>query len=119
MKDNASFVEGLLRVVPELRPVYDRHLADNDTLLPHVFMGDVTRFAVAETADATGQAALARLMGYLEDGLKGGGEEVKELISASFVENLLGEKAALQRLKSLMGPSLTKKVEAICGRDPI
>ena len=48
MTNPVSFVEELLRVVPELQPAYDAHLNDNTTLLPHVFMGDLTRFVIAD-----------------------------------------------------------------------
>jgi hypothetical protein len=41
-----TFVGRLLQVLPELKSTYEQHLADNDLLLPHVFMGDVTRFVI-------------------------------------------------------------------------
>ena len=39
-----QFIEYVLAKVPQLRAVHSEHLKDNDELLPHVFMGDVTRF---------------------------------------------------------------------------
>ena len=47
-----AFVHDLLRAAPELKPILDEHLAANDTLLPHVIMADVVRFAVAEMQPA-------------------------------------------------------------------
>lgn len=108
-KNTASFVETLLRLVPELRTVYDAHIKDNDTLLPHVFMGDVTRFAISQANKATSREALDRLMGHMEEGLKNGSEEVKELIVVSFVENLI-ETGTLKALHLFMGPNLKKEV---------
>lgn len=110
-----SFIEELLRVVPELRPAYETHVADNATLLPHVFMGDVARFVVAESANNERPLTIVHLFDFLENVLTHGSEEVHELIAASFVENLIGETKALQLLKVLMGPNLKKQVEAICG----
>ena len=45
----AHFVEHLLSKFPDLQPIDDSHMADNGELLPHVFMGSVTRFVVAST----------------------------------------------------------------------
>jgi hypothetical protein len=116
MSASASFIEELLRRVPDLSPIYEEHLADNDGLLPHVFMGDVTRFAIASADERPRQSSVSTLFGYLEEGLRSGSGEVKELIRASFVENLIGETAALMVLKPLMGQELKTEVERICGQ---
>lgn len=115
MITNAPFIEELLRRVPDLKPIYDEHLTDNDTLLPHVFMGDVVRFAIAEVENPRSRASISTLLEYMEDGLRIGREEVKELIIGSFVENLIGEVKALKVLKPLMGPTLKTQVGRICG----
>lgn len=115
MKTAKSFVEELLQLVPELKPAYTEHIADNDALLPHVFFGDVTRFAIAEANKCQGPSALIRLLDQMESGLRTGSEEVGELIAVSFVENLCGEEDALKRLRPLMGSRLNQQVKAICG----
>lgn len=109
------FIEELLDAVPELRALYEEHMADNDSLLPHVFMGDIARFAIANAADPRHRPTLARLLGRLEDGLRAEEEGVRELIRASFVENLLGEHTTVKRLKPLMGFNLYRAVDAVCG----
>lgn len=102
-----TFMMRLLADVPELRSTYEEHLSQNGELLPHVFMADVTRFALAATGKSKEEAALKRLLQCLEDGLNSGQKEVHELILASFVENLAGEDSrAVSRLKALMGPRL-------------
>jgi hypothetical protein len=111
-----AFVHDLLRAAPELKPILDEHLAADDTLLPHVFMADVARFAVAEIADVRKRATILKLLDYLEKGLSTGDEETRELILASFVENLMSETTALLLLKPSMGPNLRKAVRAICGQ---
>jgi len=115
MTNPVSFVEELLCVVPELQLAYTAHLNANGTLLPHVLIGDVTRFVIAEASKPSESTTLARLLDFLEEGLATGREDVKELIVVSFVENLIGEREAIQSLKALMGPNLKKQVEAICG----
>jgi len=57
---------------------------------------------------------VSTLLEYLEDGLRTGSDEVKELIVVSFVENLIGETTALMVLKLVMGSSLKAEVERIC-----
>jgi hypothetical protein len=114
MNTNASLIEGMLRRVPQLKALYDEHMTDHDALLPHVFMGDVTRFAIAEAERPGSQASVTALLEHLEDGLKFGRDEVKELIVVSFVENLTGETAAVKALEPLMGQSLKAEFERMC-----
>jgi hypothetical protein len=114
MTENAAFIESLLRLVPALMPIYDEHLADNDTLLPHVFMGDVTRFAILKAHDLGSRNVMAELLDHLEEGLESGAEEVKELIIVSFIENLRGEGPTVEMIRPLMGTNMRKAVEEIC-----
>lgn len=112
--DEAAFVERLLSAVPRLTGAYKSHVADNDGLLPHVFMGDVTRYAIAESKNPN-SSTLAPLLAFLEDELNAGGANTRELIAVSFVENLLGETAALRALRPLMGLSLRNEVKRVSG----
>jgi hypothetical protein len=109
------FVGRLLQVLPELKAVHDRHIADNDSLLPHVFMGDVTRFIIAEVGRSGMHETLKRLLFFFEKELSSGEPEAKELILASFVENLIGETATVEKLVPLMGTNLRREVKAIIG----
>jgi hypothetical protein len=62
MTSTERFVEDLLIAVPELQAVYKVHMDDNGTLLPHVFMGDDTRFALQiawECSESAGTAQSA------------------------------------------------------------
>ena len=111
---DTEFVEELLRQVPDLQCLYSDHLQDNGQLLPHVFLGDVTKFAVAEADNQRLEAPVNRLLEQMESGLRTGTDSVKELISVSFVENLIGESRALNTLKPCMGPLLKAEVERLC-----
>jgi hypothetical protein len=117
MKYQASvkFVEELVREVPKLRPIYDEHVVDHEESLPHVFFGDVTRFAISEAARDGDHEALGRLLEKLESGLREGPAEVKGLVIASFIENLCGETAAIRILSPLMGESLRAQLKSTCG----
>jgi len=106
----------LLERVPELRPAYDKHVRDYDELLPHVFLGDVTRYVVqqihlVETGPAT---PVERILGFLDQCMAFGDEHVKELISVSFIENLVDYNDALAGIKGLTGPNLEKEIRRHC-----
>ena len=111
----SSFIPLLTSFVPELQPIYAEHLHNNDDLLPHVFLGDVARFAIAAALDVRQQEVLMRLLKCMETGLESGPAHARELILASFVENLLGEDDAVRRIKLLMGPNLRKATAVILG----
>lgn len=108
-----SLIDKLLATVPDLRPVYEEHMSDNDGLLPHVFFGDVTRFAIENAGAPVSDAAITNLLTALDEALADANAEVKEVILASFVENLVGEKAALKLLKPKMGLNLRRAFESM------
>lgn len=110
-----TMIDQLLRAVPELSATYREHLDDNDELLPHVFLGDVTRFVIGHVADSSDAAMLQKLLDELELEYRAGDEEIRELIGASFLENLIGENAALKCLTPMMGPCLREAAQTICG----
>jgi hypothetical protein len=78
----------------------------NDEMLPHVLMGDVTRCAIMKSRKLADRFQLRKLLRFFEDGLGHGGENVRNLIDASFAENLHGEDQALATIKSLSGTLL-------------
>lgn len=85
-------VERLVAHVPELRPSYDEHVADNGVVLGHVYFGDVTRFVVAdyeaarERADSSGP--WRAVLTFLEEEYPHSDDDAKAVIEQSFIENL-------------------------------
>jgi len=106
-------VNQLLKQVPELQSAYDEHLRNNDELLPHVFLGDVTRYVVRQVRSGeTGLASpVERILGVLEQCMASGEEYVTELVAVSFIENLYGEDDVVKKLKGLIGPHLEKEIK--------
>ena len=104
----------LLRNVPELGSIYDEHMRDYEELLPHVFFGDVTRYVVEQVrSGATGsRSSVARIVHALEEGLVKGNEDVLELISVSFLENLAAYDDVFIALKQIAGSHLVKAMNA-------
>ena len=107
---NSVFVQKLLVVAPQFRPAYTGHLKNNDELLPHVFMGDVTREVVAACENPSSLVSIKMLLNFFEAELTSGDAEATDLIGASFCENLIGETHAIEVLLPLMGPSLREVV---------
>jgi hypothetical protein len=112
-----DFVTSIVRAVPELAAVLAEHVADHGVVLPHVFMGDVARFVLARALSPAEQNALRTVLYLMDDGLRNGSDDVKELVVVSFVENLIGEESAVRTLRPLFKPALKAQVDAICGSD--
>ncbi len=115
MNNCKAFVERLIRAVPELSDVYQQHIIEYDVCLPHVFMADVTRFALLQTDDLCDHASLRHLLNFLDAEIASQDRDVTELIAVSFLENLLGEDRALCVLLPMMGQSLRSEARVICG----
>jgi hypothetical protein len=110
---NSPFVQRLLAAAPDLWAVYDSHLRNNDELLPYVFMGDVTRTAIARCADGDSDESCTRLLNFLERELSSRDTEAEQLVYLGFCENLLGEARAQGVLVPRMGPLLFKAMKKV------
>ncbi len=79
-----EFCESLARRSPNIAKILAEHMSDNDNeLLPHVFLADVTRHVLADGRDRKS------VVKYLNDSFKSSGPEVENLIAVSFVEYLV------------------------------
>lgn len=63
-----QLVTRLIGDAPALAPRLEDHLVDNGELLPHVFMGDVTRF-VCNGMDVGDEGAAIRIVQMLEEAM--------------------------------------------------
>jgi hypothetical protein len=120
MSDSASaLVKNLVQRVPKLDALYQEHLKDNDELLPHVFMGDVTRFVVAAAAAGSARpkdwAEAQRVVALLEEALASKEPSVENLIAASFVENLEPDEPGFSRVVDTFGSRLKRILEKMRG----
>lgn len=91
-----SFVDPMLVSVPELRPVVDEHLKDCEEILPHILMGDITRFVIdlhrrskcePKTTDEY-EDTILRTVRFLVDLFTSSDTRLQNLVSVSFLENL-------------------------------
>jgi hypothetical protein len=115
MSSTEQFVQSVLDRVPELDAIHQVHIDDNGSLLPHVFMGDVTRFALQIAQHAEQMDVLRRLLELVETGLQSSDREVVDLVAVSFIENLCGEDAAVAILIPLMGEATRRELSSLCG----
>ena len=78
-----EFCRKLAENVPEVGDIFAEHMEDNDELLPHVFLADVTRYVLDD-----GKARTA-IVKFLDESFAKYGPDVEELIAVSFVEYLV------------------------------
>ena len=122
MTPSQKFMATLLSEVPELAETYQTHVMENDEVLPHVLMGDITRLAL-QLADwgtnhsGRGAATLERLLKLLDDHMAAGPREVRELIAVSFLENLDESDAGYSALAARLGPALAREMTHLHGGD--
>ena len=113
-----TFFPTLVTKVPEFQATIDEHLQENDELLPHVLMGDFTRFVLRMFHESIDEQPVTKCkrdilvtsLDFLEEALATGDSDVVELISLSFLENL-ADQEDLDQLKPLFGPRLRQELQ--------
>ncbi len=103
--------------VPELLPALTEHAEYYEDVLPHVFFGDVTRYAV-EILASEETDVLARLLSCLERGLASGDQDVDNLICVSFVENMQDSFPTLDAMRQHAGPLLKTAIDGFVNWRP-
>jgi hypothetical protein len=78
----SEFCEGLAETFPDVADILAEHISDNDELLPHLFLADVTRHVLADGKNRR------PIVEYLETAFTSEGPDVENLIAVSFVEHL-------------------------------
>lgn len=110
--DQVALLGSLAWRFPALRPALDEHLSDNEgEILPHVLMGDYEQWCEGAVGDD--DATLADVLAALEDAYATGGDEVENLISVSFLEELPEPGEPGSELRERVGPTLAKQLDAI------
>ena len=91
--EQLAFIQRLLEVAPSFGPQFRSHEEfHNGKVLPHVLIGDFTRWFVElfreSKESAVAGSHVRDLVQFLEAEYTAGGEQVENLIAVSFLENL-------------------------------
>ena len=109
MTVEADFTQRLIEEAPELEPLVQEHLADQEgELLPYLLMGDIAQWLHEHSETNPGR--VGELLGWLEDEFARGDFDTRNLIDVGIVEMLpaLPEGAAVL---DLLGPELRARAE--------
>ena len=97
-----DLVADLRATQPALDRVLGRHMADHEIFLPHVFMADVTRSLCAAGPDAAGRAVI----NVIADHFERGDADVRNVVVASFLENLEADDPGQRAIVDALPPAL-------------
>jgi hypothetical protein len=111
--NEVAFTGALCRQFPVFMPMLQEHLDDYDGLLPHVLMADVTRWIVQRFKADPADAVLRQVIDYLETAFQEDSGEDRELIAASFLENLPRPEETGAEIRALLGPALQEQLRLI------
>ena len=81
-KTTSDFCRSLAERFSALAPLLREHLRDNDELLPHIFLADVTRHVKKNGLEHSA------IVTCLDNAFANEGPDVEDLIAVSFVEYL-------------------------------
>jgi hypothetical protein len=88
-------------------------------ILPNVFLGELTRYVVdlaSNPQDDSGddkELRVSEVLRYLENQFVQGGDEIQELISVSFLENLPRQGTPGHEIRNLVGPNMRNQLRKI------
>lgn len=108
-----AFVGALCWHVPELLPTMQAHLDTYEELLPHVLMGDVTRWIVEKFCENPEDELLKKTLEFMEKSFSQGSYDTQEIITVSFLENLPSPGEDGFEVRSLLGRSLQDELNPL------
>lgn len=105
------FLGVLIDRCPSLLPLLQEHIDTYDQVLPHVFLGELTRWIEDRYQADPDDLQLTTALGYIDEYFAAAGPKDGELIAASFLENLphAGEPGA--EIRDALGPSLREHLD--------
>lgn len=117
MNGAIAFVKAMVGRFEALAPLLKEHITDNmGEVLPHVFFGDLTRYVIALVATVNSggglepRRELRDILDFLEQSFSTGDQELRELIGASFLENLPRPGEEGSEVRSMLGTGLSAEL---------
>ena len=109
MTAESDFTQRLVGTAPELAPLLEEHLEDQEgELLPYVFMADVSHWLFATSS--TNPSRVRDILAWLEAEFSEGDFGVRNLIDVGIVEMFPGVPEGAPVL-DLLGPELRERAE--------
>jgi hypothetical protein len=119
---NAEVARRLASAAAAVDVVLREHLADmGGELLPYLFMGDLARWALANTpvsAQSPLPDDLAAVLAVLELALTDSDQPMRDLVGAGFLENLIGDTTQELRLRRELPSRLGSQMALTLGESP-
>ncbi|MFF2061439.1 hypothetical protein ACFVWZ_06490 [Streptomyces sp. NPDC058200] len=112
-----AFVDDLVSAFPELQDDYETHVYNNDGVLAHLFLWDVTQRVVEsfrnQDDDAPDWRAVLSFLEdrFLEEQTAGKDSVVDSLITTAFLWNLPFPGSPGHEISSHLGPTLTRRFQ--------
>lgn len=110
---DVTFIGRLCCRFPEFIPLLQEHRNTYGVLLPHVLMGDITRWVIQRFHADASDVTLRDVLDFIEEAFDGANAEVRELIAASFLENLPRPGQSDAGVRALLGPALVQQLRQI------
>jgi len=104
-----NFVTRLCSGIDGFQELRDSHFSDNGEVLPHVLLGDLSRF-LSNEARVKGEKSesLQQAMRFLEAGLRSSDPRLQDRVVVSFLENLDVDDPGFRTIRLLFGDELEK-----------
>ncbi|REJ67372.1 MAG: hypothetical protein DWQ31_11360 [Planctomycetota bacterium] len=106
----------VLNELPEVKPLYDRHLERFGYILPHELMSDLFDWYESELAESRNDRA-ELLLAILDEYYRRHDEEIEELISVSFLEYIAYRCPSNPSLLTPLPATLREQVDSILRGD--
>ena len=113
-----NIFNNVLEKAPGFAPIYDEHIKDNDEVLHHVLMGELTTYAIKlyrtghKERDDRSRETLDAILDLLEQAIQSPDGNLQELVAVSFVENLGRADEDYDGMRALLRPALLKQLKA-------
>jgi hypothetical protein len=112
-----SFATTLREQIPEFVSGQQDHIADYGEVLPHVLLGEFTRFLLEDIrSNGMSSEVAIRSLHFLESCASSSDSALQELVAVSFVENLEPTNDLHQRILHVSGPHLHRLSKEMWGR---
>jgi hypothetical protein len=110
---DVAFVGTLCRRFQVFMPMLQEHLDDYDGLLPHVLLAEVTRWVIQRFDADAADDLLRQVLDFIESAFEDAKSEDRELIVASFLENLPRPGQAGAEVRAMLGSALQEQLRQV------